>query len=57
MGGSQPPISRSDEVIVTFYSDKNLNAKMVFKNPKVRKHHETQKSLKEESIPNKSRKR
>lgn len=57
MGGSQPPLSPSDEVIITFYSDRNLNAKMVFKNPKVRKHYEIDKSLKEENTLNKSRKR
>ncbi|MDO7253079.1 hypothetical protein [Helicobacter cappadocius] len=32
------PLSPSNEVIITFYSDRNLNAKMRFKNPKVAKH-------------------
>ncbi|SUX30975.1 hypothetical protein [Campylobacter upsaliensis] len=26
-GGSQPPLSPSDEIIITFYSDRNLNEK------------------------------
>lgn len=56
-GGPQLPLSPSDEVIITFYSDRNLNAKMVFKNPKVKKHYEIQKSLQEENITRKSRKR
>lgn len=57
MGGSQPPLSLSDEVIITFYSDRNLNRKMEFKNPKVRHHYEITKSIKEQNIPTKSRNR
>ncbi|EPM8362047.1 hypothetical protein ACTSAC_001839, partial [Campylobacter jejuni] len=39
-GGSQPPLSPSDEIIITFYSDRNLNEKMEFKNPKVKEFYE-----------------
>lgn len=45
------------EMIITFYSDRNLNKRMEFKNPKVRKHYGIQKSFQEENIPPKSRKR
>ncbi|RAX56566.1 hypothetical protein CCZ01_09165 [Helicobacter monodelphidis] len=33
--GLIPPLSPSDEIIITFYSDRNLNTRMVFKNPQV----------------------
>ena len=33
--GSQLPLSTLDEIIITFYSDRNLNERMLFKNPKV----------------------
>ncbi|RAX59333.1 hypothetical protein CCZ01_00950 [Helicobacter monodelphidis] len=38
-GGSQPPLSPSDEIIITFYSDRNLNKQMEFKNPKVEEYY------------------
>ncbi|PAF42177.1 hypothetical protein [Helicobacter sp. 11S03491-1] len=34
-GGLQLPLSLSDNVIITFYSDRNLNERMEFKNPSV----------------------
>ncbi|PAF42178.1 hypothetical protein [Helicobacter sp. 11S03491-1] len=34
-GGPQLPLSPSDDVIITFYSDRNLNERMEFKNPSV----------------------
>ena len=37
--GLIPPLSPSDEIIITFYSDRNLNEKMEFKNPKVREYY------------------
>ena len=33
--GLIPPLSPSDEIIITFYSDRNLKERMLFKNPKV----------------------
>ncbi|WP_270975473.1 hypothetical protein [Campylobacter helveticus] len=39
MGGSQLPLSPFDNTIITFYSDRNLNQKMEFKNPKVREYY------------------
>ncbi|EGD5324357.1 hypothetical protein IBG74_001752 [Campylobacter jejuni] len=33
--GLIPPLSPSDEIIITFYSDRNLNKQMEFKNPNV----------------------
>lgn len=47
MGGPQLPLSPSDEVIITFYSDRNLNEKMKFKNPKVTQYYQDQETLKE----------
>ncbi|WP_270977298.1 hypothetical protein [Campylobacter helveticus] len=38
-GHSNTPLSPSDEIIITFYSDRNLNEKMEFKNPKVREYY------------------
>ncbi|WP_258437183.1 hypothetical protein [Helicobacter monodelphidis] len=35
MGGPQLPLSPSNNQIITFYSDRNLNTRMVFKNPQV----------------------
>ena len=35
MGGSQIPLSPFENTIITFYSDRNLNERMEFKNPKV----------------------
>lgn len=56
-GHSNTPLSPFDETIITFYSDRNLNKKMEFKNPKVSKHYEINESLKEQNIHHKSRKR
>ena len=33
--GLIPPLSPSDEIIITFYSDRNIKERMLFKNPKV----------------------
>ncbi|MCR2061069.1 hypothetical protein FDW42_04895, partial [Campylobacter helveticus] len=44
-----PPLSPFDEIIITFYSDRNLNEKMEFKNPKVREYYEN-KEIKQEQI-------
>lgn len=41
-GGSQPPLSPSDDIIITFYSDRNLNKQMEFKNPKVEAYYQQQ---------------
>ncbi|MCR2060790.1 hypothetical protein [Campylobacter helveticus] len=38
-GLPKTPLSPSDEIIITFYSDRNLNEKMEFKNPKVREYY------------------
>lgn len=35
------PLSLPNDVIITFYSDRNLNEKMVFKNPAVREFYES----------------
>ena len=43
-GGSQPPLSPSDDIIITFYSDRNLNERMEFKNPKVAEYYGDSKS-------------
>ena len=48
-GGPQLPLSPLDEQIITFYSDRNLNEKMEFKNPKVREYYEN-KEIKQEQI-------
>ena len=37
------PLSLPNDVIITFYSDRNLNKKMVFKNPAVREFYESKK--------------
>ncbi|TNB61308.1 hypothetical protein FDW43_08680, partial [Campylobacter helveticus] len=42
-------LSPSDEIIITFYSDRNLNKQMEFKNPKVREYYEN-KEIKQEQI-------
>ncbi|ECL3871087.1 hypothetical protein FTH69_05435 [Campylobacter upsaliensis] len=41
-GHSNTPLSPSDEIIITFYSDGNLNKQMEFKNPKVAKYYANQ---------------
>lgn len=40
--GLIPPLSPSDEIIISFYSDRNLNQKMQFKNPEVEAYYSTQ---------------
>ncbi|MCR2099137.1 hypothetical protein [Campylobacter upsaliensis] len=52
-GGSQPPLSPSDEIIITFYSDRNLNEKMEFKNPKVKEFYENKEKSKNSKITSK----
>ena len=42
--GLIPPLSPSDETIITFYSDRNLNERMEFKNPNVAKYYESRES-------------
>ncbi|EEU7814358.1 hypothetical protein HEE88_001195 [Campylobacter upsaliensis] len=44
--GLIPPLSPSDEIIITFYSDRNLNEKMEFKNPKVKEFYENKEKFK-----------
>ena len=41
--GLIPPLSPSDEIIISFYSDRNLNQKMQFKNPEVEAYYSTYK--------------
>ncbi|EEA8818661.1 hypothetical protein G4F72_001431 [Campylobacter upsaliensis] len=41
-GHSNTPLSPSDEIIITFYSDRNLNKQMEFKNPKVARYYANQ---------------
>ncbi|ELP0365600.1 hypothetical protein R1O88_001384 [Campylobacter upsaliensis] len=48
-GLPKTPLSPFDEIIITFYSDRNLNEKMEFKNPKVREYYEN-KEIKQEQI-------
>lgn len=40
--GLIPPLSPLAPIIITFYSDRNLNQQMEFKNPKVRAYYEKQ---------------
>ena len=42
-GHSSTPLSSPGKSIITFYSDRNLNARMVFKNPAVREFYESKK--------------
>ena len=44
--GLIPPLSPSDEIIITFYSDRNLNKQMEFKNPKVKEFYENKEKSK-----------
>ncbi|RDU61858.1 hypothetical protein [Helicobacter sp. MIT 14-3879] len=37
--GLIPPLSPSDEIIITFYSDRNLKERMTFKNPRVEQYY------------------
>lgn len=39
--GLQLPLTSLDEIIITFYSDRNLNERMLFKNPKVKAYYES----------------
>lgn len=39
-GHSNTPLSPFDETIITFYSDRNINQRMEFKNPLVKAHYE-----------------
>ncbi|EAH7567711.1 hypothetical protein EOD82_09085 [Campylobacter jejuni] len=45
MGGSQLPLSPFENTIITFYSDRNLNKAMEFKNPKVKEYYENKKEI------------
>ena len=40
-GGSQLPLSPFDDIIITFYSDRNLKERMEFKNPLVKEYYKT----------------
>lgn len=40
MEGLIPPLSHSDTTIISFYSDRNINKRMQFKNPKVAEYYE-----------------
>ena len=42
--GLIPPLSPSDETIITFYSDRNLGQRMEFKNPNVAKYYASRES-------------
>ena len=55
MGGSQLPLSPFDNTIITFYSDRNLNEKMEFKNPKVKEFYENKEKSKNSKITSKLR--
>lgn len=46
-GLPKTPLSPSDEIIITFYSDRNLNKQMEFKNPKVTQYYQSLKNTKE----------
>lgn len=39
--GLQLPLTSLDEIIIIFYSDRNLNERMLFKNPKVKAYYES----------------
>lgn len=49
-GHSNTPLSPSDEIIITFYSDRNLNKQMEFKNPKVTEYYAKQTPQKDKSF-------
>ena len=49
-GLPKTPLSPSDEIIITFYSDRNLNEKMEFKNPKVREYYESKQTQNEKNL-------
>ncbi|MBX7491225.1 hypothetical protein [Helicobacter turcicus] len=53
--GLIPPLSPSDEQIISFYSDRNLSQRMEFKNPKVKAYYENTQS--QTSILNQAHKR
>ncbi|WP_104722738.1 penta-EF hand family protein [Helicobacter mesocricetorum] len=44
------PLSPSDEIIITFYSDRNLSQRMEFKNPKVTEYYANQTPQKDKSF-------
>ncbi len=48
--GLIPPLSPSDEIIISFYSDRNLNQKMQFKNPEVEAYYSTYKPKTKEEL-------
>lgn len=48
--GLIPPLSPSDEIIISFYSDRNLNQKMQFKNPEVEAFYSTYKPNTKEEL-------
>ena len=50
--GLIPPLSPSDETIITFYSDRNLNERMEFKNPNVAKYYASRESTKDNKETN-----
>ena len=50
--GLIPPLSPSDETIITFYSDRNLNERMEFKNPNVAKDYASRESTKDNKETN-----
>ena len=49
-GLPKTPLSPSDEIIITFYSDRNLNEKMEFKNPKVKEYYESKQTQNEKNL-------
>ena len=55
--GLIPPLSPFADVIITFYSDRNLNKQMEFKNPQVAAHYKKSTALTREkqSTPNKAK--
>ena len=55
--GLIPPLSPFADVIITFYSDRNLNKQMEFKNPQVAAHYKKSAALTREkqSTPNKAK--
>ena len=51
-GHSNTPLSPFDEMIITFYSDRNLNQKMEFKNPKLKEYYQNKKQESKNSLSN-----
>ena len=53
MEGLIPPLSHSvDSIIISFYSDRNINKRMEFKNPKVTEYYENSKNTKSNRFAN-----